>query len=66
MAVAAILYLWRKKLNIEIVTYLFSKFTRIQGNMFDSCMPSYFFAGTDVGLGTHSIAWLGVWVGAPA
>jgi hypothetical protein len=31
-----------KHLKIEIVTYLFPKFTRMQGNVFDSCMSSYF------------------------
>jgi hypothetical protein len=36
-----------KHLKIETVTHIFPKFTRMQGNMFDSCMHS-FFAGTDV------------------
>jgi hypothetical protein len=36
-----------KHLKIETVTRIFPKFTRMQGNMFDSCMHS-FFARTDV------------------
>jgi hypothetical protein len=40
-----------KHLKIVIVTYLFPKFMCMQGNVFDSCMPSYFFACTDVGWG---------------
>jgi hypothetical protein len=30
-----------KHLKIETVTHIFSKFTRIQGNVFDSCMHSF-------------------------
>jgi hypothetical protein len=29
-------------LKIETSTHLVPKFMRIQGNIFDSCMPSYF------------------------
>jgi hypothetical protein len=46
-----------KHLKIETVTHIFSKFTRMQGNVFDSCMYS-FFAGKDVGRVTHATAWL--------
>jgi hypothetical protein len=48
-----------KHLKIEIVTYLFPKFTRMQ--VFDSCMPS-FFACTNVWWGMRPTAWLGEWV----
>jgi hypothetical protein len=37
-----------KYLKIETATHIFPKFTRMQGNMFDSCMY-FFFAHTDVG-----------------
>jgi hypothetical protein len=39
-----------KHLKIEIVTRIFSKFMRMQGDVFDSCMHS-FFARRDVGAG---------------
>jgi hypothetical protein len=43
MSVAAILYFKKiKHLKIETVTYLFPKFTRMHGNVFDSFMPSFF------------------------
>jgi hypothetical protein len=35
-------------LKIETVTHIFPKFMRMQGDVFDSCMHS-FFARTDVG-----------------
>jgi hypothetical protein len=39
MAVAVILNLWRNKaFKIETVTHIFPKFTRMQVNVFDSCM----------------------------
>jgi hypothetical protein len=37
-----------KHLKIETTTHIFPKFTRMQGNVFDSCIHS-FFACTDVG-----------------
>jgi hypothetical protein len=37
-----------KYLKIETATHLFPKFTRMQGNVFDSCMH-FCFARTDVG-----------------
>jgi hypothetical protein len=36
-----------KHLKIETTTHIFPKFTRMHGNVFDSCM--HFFARTDVG-----------------
>jgi hypothetical protein len=39
-----------KHLKIETVTHIFPKFMRMQGDMFGSCMHS-FFARTDVGVG---------------
>jgi hypothetical protein len=39
-----------KHLKIETVTHIFPKFMRMQGDVFDSCMHS-FFARTDVGAG---------------
>jgi hypothetical protein len=39
-----------KRLKIETVTHIFPKFMRMQGDVFDSCMHS-FFAHTDVGAG---------------
>jgi hypothetical protein len=33
-----------KHLKIETTTHIFSKFTRMQGNVFDSCMHSFFCA----------------------
>jgi hypothetical protein len=45
-----------KHLNIETGTYIFSKFTHMQGNVFDLCMHS-FFARTDVGRVAHPTAW---------
>jgi hypothetical protein len=41
-----------KHLKIETVTHIFPKFTLVQGNVFDSCMYS-FFARTDVGRVAH-------------
>jgi hypothetical protein len=41
-----------KDLKIETVTYLFPKFTSMQRNVFDSCMPS-FFCMHRRGVGTH-------------
>jgi hypothetical protein len=46
-----------KHLKIETFTHIFPKFTRMHGNMFDSCMYS-FFARTDVGRVAHQTAWL--------
>jgi hypothetical protein len=46
-----------KHLKIENVTHIFPKFTRMQGNVFDSCMHS-FFARTNVGRVAHPTAWL--------
>jgi hypothetical protein len=52
-----------KHLKIENATHIFSKFTRMQGNVFDSCMHS-FFARTDVGAGgatdslVQSVRWV--------
>jgi hypothetical protein len=47
-----------KHLKIETVIYLFSKFTRMQGNVFDSCIPSYFLhAQTWDGGALDSLAW---------
>jgi hypothetical protein len=37
-------------------TYIFSKFTHMQGNVFDSCMHS-FFARTDMGRVAQLTAW---------
>jgi hypothetical protein len=39
-----------KHLKIETATHIFPKFMCIQGDVFDSCMHS-FFARTDVGAG---------------
>jgi hypothetical protein len=44
-----------KHLKIETFIYFFSKFTRVQENRFDSCLPLYFFACTET-------AWLSEWV----
>jgi hypothetical protein len=45
-------------LKIETTTYLFPKFMCMHGNVFDSCMPFYFFAHIDVGWGApDSLAW---------
>jgi hypothetical protein len=39
MVVVAILNLWKNKaFKIETATHIFPKFTRMQGNVFDSCM----------------------------
>jgi hypothetical protein len=46
-----------KHLKIKTVTHIFSKFTRMQGNVFDSYMHS-FFACTDVGRVVHPTACL--------
>jgi hypothetical protein len=46
-----------KHLKIKTVTHIFSKFTRMQGNVFDSCMH-FFFARTDVGWVAHPTACL--------
>jgi hypothetical protein len=46
-----------KHLKIETATHIFSKFTRLQANVFDSCMHSYF-VRTDVGRVVHPTAWL--------
>jgi hypothetical protein len=46
-----------KHLKIETVTHIFPKFTRMQGNVFDSCMH-FFFAPTDVRRVAHPTAWL--------
>jgi hypothetical protein len=45
-----------KHLKIETATYIFPKFTRMQGNVFDSCMH-FFFARTDVGRVAQRTAW---------
>jgi hypothetical protein len=50
-----------KHLKIETFTYLFLKFTRMQRNMFDSCMPFYFLH-VQTWVGAHPIGWLGEWV----
>jgi hypothetical protein len=52
-----------KHLKIETVTYIFPKFMRMQGDVFDSCMHS-FFARRDVGVGgatdslVQSVRWI--------
>jgi hypothetical protein len=45
-----------KNLKIKTATHIFPKFTRMQGNMFDSCIYS-FFARTDVGRVAQPTAW---------
>jgi hypothetical protein len=47
-----------KHLKIETVIHIFPKFIRMQGDVFDSCMHS-FFARRDVGVGgaTDSLRW---------
>jgi hypothetical protein len=45
-----------KHLKIETATHIFPKFTRMQGNVFDSCMHS-FFVRTDVGAGGATDMW---------
>jgi hypothetical protein len=52
-----------KHLKIETVTHIFPKFMRMQGDMFDSCMHS-FFARTDVGAGdaTDSLVQSMCWI----
>jgi hypothetical protein len=51
-----------KHLKIETVTHIFPKFMRMQGDVFDSCVHS-FFARTDVGAGgatdslVQSVCW---------
>jgi hypothetical protein len=42
------IFMEENHLKIETVTYIFPKFTCMQGNVFDSCMSSYFLACTDV------------------
>jgi hypothetical protein len=57
-----------KHLKIEIATHIFPKFIRLQGDVFDSCMHS-FFARTDVDAGgatdslVQSVRWVepGYW-----
>jgi hypothetical protein len=46
-----------KNLKIETTTHIFPKFTRMQGNVFNLCMHS-FFVRTDVGRVAHLTAWL--------
>jgi hypothetical protein len=52
-----------KHLKIETVTHIFPKFMRMQGDLFDSCMHS-FFARRDVGAGgatdslVQSVRWV--------
>jgi hypothetical protein len=47
-----------KHLKIETATYIIPKFTRMQGNMFDSCMCSFFCAHKHwVGGAPDSLAW---------
>jgi hypothetical protein len=52
-----------KHLKIETVTRIFPKFMRMQGDVFDSCMPS-FFARRAVGAGgatdslVQSVRWV--------
>jgi hypothetical protein len=41
-----------KHLKIDTATHIFSKFTRMQGNMFDS-RTHFFFTRTDVGRVAH-------------
>jgi hypothetical protein len=52
-----------KHLKIETVTHIFPEFTRMQGNVFDSCMLS-FFVCIDVGAGgaTDSLVQSVCWV----
>jgi hypothetical protein len=45
-----------KHLKIETATHIFSEFTCIQGNMFDSCMHS-FFARTGLGRVAQPTGW---------
>jgi hypothetical protein len=45
--------------KLETMTYLFSKFTRMEGNVFDSCMFFYMHRRR---VGTHLTAFLGEWV----
>jgi hypothetical protein len=45
-----------KHLKIETATYIFPKFTRMQVNVFDLCMHS-FFARTDAGRVAHPTDW---------
>jgi hypothetical protein len=45
-----------KHLKIETATHIFPKFMRMQGDVFDSCMHS-FFARTDVGAGGATDSW---------
>jgi hypothetical protein len=49
-----------KHLKIETVTHIFPKFTRMQGNMFDSCMHSFFARMERV---AHPTVWLNQCVG---
>jgi hypothetical protein len=46
-----------KHLKIESAPHIFPKFMRMQGNVFDSCMHT-FFARTDVGRVAHPTACL--------
>jgi hypothetical protein len=52
-----------KHLKIETATHIFLKFMRMQGDVFDSCMHS-FFVRTDVGAGSatdslvQSVCWI--------
>ena len=52
-----------KHLKIETTTHFFPKFMRMQGDVFDSCMHS-FFAGRDVGAdgATDSLVQMMRWV----
>jgi hypothetical protein len=49
-----------KHLKIETVTHIFSKFTRMQGDVFDSCIHSFF---TRMGRVAHPTTWLSQRVG---
>jgi hypothetical protein len=61
-----------KHFKIETVTHIFPKFMRMQGDVFDSCMHS-FFARTDMGAGdatdslVQSVRWVepGCWDDRP-
>jgi hypothetical protein len=56
------IYGGNKTIKIETVVHLFPKFTRMQGNVFDSCMH-FFFARTNVGWVAHPTAFLSQRVG---
>jgi hypothetical protein len=51
-----------KYLKIETVTHIFPKFTRMQGNVFDSCMHSFFAHRRGAGGATDSLVQSVCWV----